>query len=151
MAEPPLSVRLPALIVRMPEFELAPERTSVAEPFLVKAPEPLIEPAKVASEDWLAVRVWPATIEMLPPEAPPPESDPMVSEEAMWRIAPTVLDRTTGPLSAAAEPPVRVRLPALRTRPPEFDPTPERVSVAEPFLVKAPEPTMAPAKVAPEV
>ena len=62
-----------------PERVLAPERVSVPEPALVKAPEPTIRPAKVALVVWFTVRTCAEAIETFPPFEPPPERDPIVS------------------------------------------------------------------------
>ena len=87
----------------------------------------------------------------MPPEPPPPESEPAVSLEAMWRIAPAVLERVKELLSESAEPLVTVRLPAWIEVAPVNELIPERVRVSEPLFVRPPAPEMEPAKVAAEV
>ena len=99
----------------------------------------------------MSVRVWPEAREMLPPDAPPPEREPTVSLEAMWRLAPAVSKSVSESLSESAEPLVTVRLPAWIVVAPVKELTPERVRVSEPLFVRPPAPEIEPAKVAAEV
>ena len=86
----------------------------------------------------MTVRVWPEEMETLPPEPPPPESEPMVSEEVMCRMAPAALAKVSEEESESAEPPETVRLPALIVVAPVNVFEPERRRVPEPFLVSVP-------------
>ena len=89
------------------------ESVRVPVPFFANPPEPLIMPAKVAAELWLAVRVWPEAMLMSPPLAPPPLRLPMISLCATWRMAPAAFVRATEPLSEIADPLETVKFPAL--------------------------------------
>ena len=56
---------------------------------------------------------------MLPPVAPAPEREPMVSFAVTLRTTPAVLARMTAELSAIEDPPVSSRVPALMVVDPE--------------------------------
>ena len=79
---------------------------------------PLMEPEKVAAAVWFTVRVWPEAMTMLPPLAPPPLKEPIVSLVEILRTAPLAFASVTVPASARADPPLMDKVPALIVVPP---------------------------------
>ncbi len=119
-----------------------PERVSVPLPVLVTAPpEPLMPPLK------LVLVLSPPAVSVLAPSVtePAPASDPMVSDAAIFRVAPEAT--VTAFASTIAVPLFKLRMPADTVVRPVKVLVPDKVMVPLPCLVKAPVPEITPATV----
>ena len=84
---------------------LLPVSVNVPVPVLVSPPLPEMTPAKLVEVSAApVVSVCPAAICTLPPLAPPPASEPMVSLSVTSRVTPAVLSSTTAPVLLIAAP-----------------------------------------------
>ena len=109
----PLRRTVPPVTETAPEFVFVPLSVSVPKPVFVKFPAPWSDPPKVFEFASATVRVCPLAIDTLPPVAPPPCREAIVSLEFTLKATPAVLAKVTVPVSAMAAPPLMDSVPAL--------------------------------------
>jgi len=94
-------------------------RESVPDPLLTKPPAPVIRPAKVWLPVSTTVKFCPLLKSTLPPLAPPPRRDPIVSLTFTTSETPLLSESVTTPLSGIAWPLFKVSVPPVTVVDPE--------------------------------
>ena len=112
-AEAPLRTTVPPVTDTAPLLVFVPFKVSVPVADFVKFPAPWSDPLKVVVLASATVRVCPLAIVTLPPAAPPPCREAIVSLVLTLKATPEVFARVTVPVSVMAAPPLIVSVPAL--------------------------------------